>query len=238
MFTRNIAATLALVALNGQAATLIEVKSPEGQTKVYREGARSRMDTANGGYMVVDSEAQTMFLVMPNERQVMDMSAMLKTPPPAEGGPVKVTFKRGAGPRIAGYTTTHYQYLADGKTCGSVMASEQALKDSGLQETLATMQRMAARADAVMAAFNARTDPCQRAGTRFADHAPEIGIPMRVTIGAGQLVTEIVRIDKDTKLPPNAFAVPDGYQTLNTGSLLQQLPNMQDMIQQMQRPPR
>jgi hypothetical protein len=237
MFIRNLLTALALIAFNSQAATLIEVKTPEGQTKVYRDGARSRMDTADGGYMLVDSQAETMFLVMPNERRVMDMSQMLKTAPPAgDGSPIKVTFKKeGSGPRIAGYMTTQYQYAVDDKACGTVMASEQALEDSGLQETFAMMQRMAARADAMMMAFNARTDPCQRAGTRFSEHARDIGIPMRITMGKGQLISEIVRIEKETKLPPNAFTVPDGYQVLNTGQLLQQLPNVQEMMQQMQR---
>jgi hypothetical protein len=87
----------------------------------------------------------------------------------------------------------------------------------------------------MMMAFNARTDPCQRAGTRFSEHARDIGIPMRITMGKGQLISEIVRIEKETKLPPNAFTVPDGYQVLNTGQLLQQLPNVQEMMQQMQR---
>ena len=236
MYTRYLLTALTLIAFNSQAATLIEVKTPEGQTKVYRDGARSRMDTADGGYMLVDSQAETMLLVMPSERRVMDMSQMLKTAPPAgDGNPVKVTFKKeGSGPRIAGYKTTQYQYAADGKACGTVMASEQALEDSGLEEAFAMMQRMAARADAMMMAFNARTDPCQRAGTRFSEHARDIGIPMRITMGKDQLISEIVRIEKQAKLPPNAFVVPDGYQVMNTGQLLQQLPNMQEMMQQMQ----
>jgi hypothetical protein len=235
MFIRTLLTALALIASNSQAATLIEVKTPEGLAKVYRDGPHSRMDTGDG-YMLVDSEAETMFMVMPKERQVMDMSQMLKTAPPAgDGTAVKVSFKKaGSGPRIAGYTTTQYQYAADGNACGTVMASEQALKDSGLQETFAIMQRMAARADAMMMAFNARTDPCQRAATRFSEHARGIGIPMRITTGKGQLVSEIVRIEKDAKLPPNAFTIPAGYQVQNTGQLLQQLPNIQDMMQQMQ----
>ncbi len=236
MFTGKLLTALALVAFNVQAATLIEVKSPEGQTKVYRDGTRSRMDTGDGGYMVLDSQAETLFVVMPKQRQVMDMSQMLKTAPPAgNGSPVKVTFKKaGSGPRIAGYTTTEYQYAADGKACGTVLASQQALDDSGLQEAFAVMQRMAARADAMMMAFNARTDPCQRVATRFSEHARDIGIPMRITMGTDQLVSEIVRIEKDARLPPDAFTIPAGYQVQNTGQLLRQLPNIQEMMQQMQ----
>jgi hypothetical protein len=236
MFIRNALATLALLVFSAQAATLIEVKTAEGQANVYRDGTRSRMDTANGSYMLVDSQAETMFVVMPKERRVMDMSQMLKTAPPAgKGGPVKVIFKKeGSGPRIAGYKTTQYRYAADGKVCGTVLASEQALEDSGLQEAFDTMQRMGARADAIIMAFNAHTDPCQRVATRFSDHAQKIGIPMRITLGNDQLVSEIVRIEKDARLPPDAFAIPAGYQVQNTGQLLQQLPNIQGIMQQMQ----
>jgi hypothetical protein len=235
MFIRNVLAALALVAASGQAATLIEVRTPDGEATVYRDGTRSRMDTGDG-YMLVDSQAETLFVVMPKERRVMDMSQMLKTAPPAgNGDPVKVTFKReGVGPRIAGYKTTQYRYAVDGKACGRVMASEQALKDSGLQEAFDTMQRMAARADSIMMAFNARTDPCQRAGTRFSEHAQTIGIPMRITLGEDRLLSEITRIEKDARLPPNAFTIPAGYQVQNTGQLLQQLPNIQEMMQQLQ----
>lgn len=236
MFTRNFLTALALVTFNCQAATLIEVKTPEGQTKVYRDGARSRMDTGDGGYMLVDSQAETMFVVMPEKRQVLDMSSMLKNAPPAgTGKPVKVAFKKeGSGPRIAGYPTTQYRYSADGKACGLVMASEQALKDSGLQEAFAVMQRMAARADAMMMAFSPGIDPCQRAGTRFSEHAQGIGAPLRITTDKGQLVSEVVRIEKNAKLPPNAFAIPAGYQMQNTGQMMRQVPNLQDIMQQMQ----
>jgi hypothetical protein len=114
------------------------------------------------------------------------------------------------------------------------MASEQALKDSGLHETFEIMQRMAARADAMMMAFTPDIDPCQRAGTRFSEYAQSIGVPLRITAGDGQLVSEVVRIEKDARLPPNAFAVPAGYQMQNTGQMMRQVPNLQDMMQQMQ----
>jgi hypothetical protein len=236
MFSRKLLTLVVLGAFNSHAATMIEVKTPEGQTKVYRDGARSRMDTGDG-YMVVDSKAETMVMVMPSQRRVLDMSAMLKTPPPAAAGasPLKIAFtKQGSGPRIAGYTTTQYRYSANGKACGTVLASAQALKDSGLQETFDIMQRMSARADAIMTAFSPGIDPCQRAGTRFSEHAEGIGVPMRITATDGTLVSEIVRIEKDAKLPPDAFAIPAGYQVQDTGQLMRQMPNVQEMMQQMQ----
>jgi len=235
MFKTTLLAALALMAFNSQAATLIEVKSSQGQSKVWRDGALSRMDTGDGGYVVVDSQAETMLVVVPKERRVMDMSALLKSPGAASGNGIQVVFKKqGSGPRIAGYTTTQYTYSANGKACGTVLASPQALKDTGLQDALDMMQRMATRADALMSAFNSQADPCQRAGAQLSEHAGNIGAPMRITAANGGLVSEIVRIDKDAKLPPNAFAIPAGYQVVNTGQLLRQVPNIQDIMQQMQ----
>jgi hypothetical protein len=235
MFKTCLLIALTLAAFHVQAATLIEVKSSQGQSKVWRDGSLSRMDTNDGGYMVVDSKAETMFVVMPKDRRVMDMSGLLRAPGLAGGNGIKVVFsKQGNGPRIAGYTTTQYSYTANGKACGSVLASPQAMKDTGLQDTLDMMQRMATRADALMSAFNSKADPCQRAGTQLSEYAATIGAPMRITATNGQLISEIVRIDKNASLPPDAFAIPEGYQVVNTGQMLRQLPNLQDMMQQMQ----
>jgi len=235
MPTRKLLLTLALVAFNSHAATVIEVKTPEGQTKVYRDGARSRVDAGDGSYMLVDSKAGTLRMVVPAQRQVMDMSQMLKTPPPANGAPVDVTLQKlGNGQVIAGYPTTRYHYLANGTDCGTVLASEQALEDSDLHETFEVMERMAARADAIMTTFNEHVLPCQRAGTRFSDYAKKIGVPMRVTGPGGELLSEIVRIDKNAKLSPDTFSIPAGYQVRNTGQLLQQLPDIGEMMKQMQ----
>lgn len=240
MLRNFLPAALLLLACQAQAATLIEVKTAEGQTRIFRDGTRSRMDTSDGGYMLVDSKAQTMFVVMPKERQVMDMSQMLKTPAGnSSTNPLDMQFKKqGGGPRVAGYTTVNYQYSANGKICGNVLVSKQAHADAGLQETFETMERMAGRADALMQAFNSNLDPCQRADNRFSEHARNIGIPMRITSGNGRLVSEIVRIEKNAKLPPDAFTIPAGYQVQNVGQMMQQMPNMQDIMQQLQEPGR
>lgn len=228
-------AGLALVAFNCQAATLIEVKSPQGQSKVWRDGSMSRMDTGDGGYVVVDSKAETMLVVMPKQRRVMDMSDLLKGSGPAGGNGIKVAFsKQGSGPAVAGYATTLYSYSADGKACGNVLASPKAMQDSGLQDALDMMQRMATRADALVSAFSSGSDPCQRAGTQLSEHAGRIGAPMRITSPDGRLVSEIVRIDKHASLPPGAFDIPEGYQVVNTGQMMRQLPNLQNLMQQMQ----
>ncbi len=224
---------LALIAGNTLAATMLEIRSDEGLTKVYKDGSRSRMESGDG-YMVIDSKAETLFVVMPNERRAIDLSSALKTPARGSSKPVSINFrKKSAGPRIAGYKTLQYDYIADGKHCGSLFASADALDDTGLEDTFEMMERMAAKADALMIAFNSNPDPCERADSQFARYLRKIGIPMRVQSSNGKLVSEIVRIEKNAKLPPNAFVVPAGYQVQDAGQMMQQMPNMQEMMQQM-----
>ena len=223
---------LTLITGNTLAATMLEIKSDEGLTKVYKDGSRSRMESGDG-YMVIDSKAETLFVVMPNERRAIDMSSALKTPVEGASKPVSINFnKKNAGPRIAGYKTIQYDYISDGKHCGSLFASADALDDTGLGDTFKMMERMAAKADALMMAFNSNPDPCERADNQFARYLKKIGMPMRIQSANGKLVSEIVRIEKNAKLPPNAFTVPAGYQVQDAGQLMQQMPNMQEMLQQ------
>lgn len=231
---RLLLTTLLLVSAGPTAAaTLIEVKSSEGLTRIYTEGSKARMESGRDGYMIVDNQAKTLLVVMPAERRVMDMSDALQGPDPqTSGDAIDIKFnKEGNGPRIAGYPTTRYSYSANGQPCGSLLASRQALEDSGLDSAFKMMERMASRADAMRMAFNSNTPPCERAGTQFSRHVKKIGVPMRITAGNGQLVSEITRIDTGAKLPANAFTVPAGYQVQDTGKMMREA---QQMMQQMQ----
>jgi len=234
---RIIAITVSLLlTCQVHAATLIELKTPQGQGKVYRDAGHTRLENGDGSYVLIDSKAKTFLMVTPKERQVRDLSQLVNAPVGAQNkSPLAVRFKSlGAGPAIAGYKTTRYQYSANGKACGALLASKQALQDAALQDSFEMMERMGARADAMMQIFNKGTDPCQRAGTRFSEHFGAVGIPMRVSDVNGKLISEITRIDKKAALPPGAFTVPAGYRTLNTGEMIRQLPNVQDIMRQMQ----
>jgi hypothetical protein len=224
---------LALFAGNASAATMLEIKSDEGKTRVYKDGSHSRMESGDG-YMIIDSKAETLFVVMPGERRAIDMSSALKTQASSSGKPVDIDFrKQNAGPRIAGYKTHKYDYIADGEHCGSLFASADALNDTGLEDTFEMMERMAARADAMLAAFSNDRDPCERADSQFARYLKEIGIPMRIQAANGKLVSEIIRIEKNARLPPNAFVVPAGYQVQDAGQMMRQMPDMQKIMEQM-----
>ncbi len=233
--TQYILLTILMVMTNYTlAATLIEITNNNKLAKIYIDGAQSRIESGTDGYMIIDNQEQTLFVVIPGQRRIMDMSQTLRAPASSGGGnPVKTVFKKnGSGPRIAGYQTTRYSYSANGHQCGTILASKQALKDTGLGSAFKTMERMASRADAMMMAFNKNTDPCERAGTQFSSHAEIIGVPMRITSSSGQLISEVTRIEKNAKLPSNAFTVPSGYQVQNTGQLMQNAEKIMQQIQQ------
>jgi len=220
---------LALTATTGNAATRIDIKNPEGVATVYIDGARSRMDNGEQGYMILDSQANSMQLVMPAQRQVIDMSFALHVPQPGSES-VKLNFtKTGTGPRIAGYETSRYNFSADDQQCGSLLGSTAALKDAKLGEALEMMEKMAKRSAAMVSSFRA-VAPCERATTALSQYAAEVGLPMRVTIGK-QVLSEIVRLEPDARLPPNTFTVPAGYQRQNPAQMMQ---GAQRLMQQMQ----
>jgi len=190
----------------------------------------------NRGYMVIDSAQQTMHMVIPEQRMVMDMSDTLKNAPgTAAGSGLKINIsKQGSGPRVAGYKTTRYSYSASSKDCGTLFTSQDAMEDAGMSEVFEMMERMSSQADAMMSAFNQNADPCQHSSSQLTKRLQDIGVPMRVLDAKGTVLSEVMRIDKKAKLPANAFDIPPDYQVQNTHKMMQKIPDMQEIMKQMQ----
>lgn len=224
MLRQLVFAILTVTAGTLQAAALVEMKTQEGMTRIYSEGTQARMDVGNGSYMLIDSKASTLFVIMPDKQRAMDMSHLLNNPPARTREDITDLNleKQGNGPRVAGYSTERYRYTAGGKSCGDLLSSREALDDSGLQQAFDTLQRLSAHADAIMQQFARRDDPCQQVGNSFATRIREVGIPMRVTLADGTLLSEIVRLETNASLPANAFDVPAGYTRINAGAMVDQ----------------
>lgn len=225
-----------------QAATLVEIRSGGETTKIYQEGAMSRLEMpGDRGYMVIDSARQTLQMVIPAQHMVMDMSDTLKNAPGA-GSEVKIEIdKQGSGPKIAGYKTTRYRYSANKKSCGTLFTSRDAMDDAGLSEVFEMMERMSAQTDAMMSAFNSNADPCQRSSSKLTRRLKAIGVPMRVLDAKGTVLSEVINIDRKAKLPANAFTIPADYKVQNTHKMMQgvqqqmqNMPDMKKMMEQMQ----
>jgi hypothetical protein len=187
------------------------------------------------GFVLIDTDRQTLFVVMPDQRMALDMSDTLKTDARDSGNPVNASFsKEGGGPTIAGYRTYRYGYTVGETRCGTVFASREALDHAGMQDLFAMMERMAGQAQAVMRAFSPGTDPCQQADRKLGTKVQSVGAPMRVLDAGGTLVSEITRIDRSAELPADAFAIPAGYRVQDAAQMLQLLPGVQQLLQQME----
>ncbi|MFQ5644912.1 MAG: DUF4412 domain-containing protein [Thiogranum sp.] len=240
---RYLIATCFIALPAAQAATLVEIRGGGDITKIYQEGAKSRMEMpGERGYMVIDSDEQTMHMVIPGQRMVMDMSDTLKNAPDSTGETSIDISKQGSGPRIAGYKTTRYSYSADNRNCGTLFTSPEAMQDAGMSEVFEMMERMSSQAESMMSAFKQNADPCERSGSQLTRRLKDIGAPLRVMDAKGTVVSEVLRIDKKAELPANAFVIPADYQVQNTHKMMQgiqrqmqNMPDMQKMMEQMQR---
>lgn len=234
------------------AATLIEVTSEDGgQTQVMMDGNQSRIDMGEGqGYMLIDHKKQTMFAVIPEKKQILDMSGDM----PSMGGRTAPKIKtelvsNGSGPTIAGYSTKKFTLKAEGKICGTLFGSKAAMETTGIARLFESMKAMAEKQRAAMGGYAAMIDVCTRANMDFSSQGIKVGVPMRMLDANGKITSEIKSIKMNASLPANAFTLPKGYETItmadqmkrarqglnqNMGQGHGQMPDMQQMMKQMQ----
>jgi hypothetical protein len=182
-----------------------------------------RMDS-EGGYMLMDWEANKMYLVSPEEGMAMDMSHVMAAQPKGgeNSGPRAVVSKVGDGPDIAGYDTVHYRISVGGEHCQDIYTSKKAYKDLDAEDLFDRMQKLA---DADMEEMDEWSTPCDYAdqGLDFA----ELGFPMRTEYVESGEWDEVRKIVPDAGEPEGGFDVPAGLEVMD----------MSQMMQFMQRPP-
>lgn len=239
------AATAALLTLSlpGHSAVMIEMKDSQGMSRIYADGARGHMEMSGGNeYMVINGNDNTYYMVSPDEKSVMDMSGFMQNAP-ASGpkGSVKTELNRkGKGPEIAGYSTIEYDMLANGKHCGVIFGSRDALDE--VNEFAEVFSKMAARGSEMASQFGMPQDPCVAAAAESPEMLKKTGLPMRSLDENGVLQNEVVRIDTHAKLPENAFRIPPDYQRQDMAQMQreaqeqmqQYMPQMEQMMKQMQ----
>ena len=215
------------------AATLIESMAAEGGgQRMWVEGSRMRSEGGEGSeYALVDLETRKMYVVSPEQGQVLDMSGAFQTPLGQGAEPalpdVDVA-RQGSGPEIAGYETEHYVISAGGGRCGEVFTSKKALADTGMGEMITMMGDLNSAMSMSMDQTSA--DPCDLADD-VVDYR-EIGLPLK-TLGAdGQQEELVTRIELGAEVPPGGFDVPSAYPVTDFAQMMQQM--MQHMQQQMQ----
>ncbi len=231
---KKLISLLMLLPCSAMAATLIESMDMNGNmSQLYIEGNMARMEMPNKqGYMVVDTSKRTMRAVIPEQKMVMDMSDMLgENRGETSSGIDFKTSKKGSGPKIAGYSTEEYTLTANSKYCGSLFISAAAMRDAdiaGFADTMISFsQGIRNRMAGLRGMMGQKPRPCQEARTASAAEFKNKGFPMRIVSPNKRVINEVKSINKNAKLPANAFSIPSDYAVTNPNQM------MQDAMKQM-----
>jgi len=252
LLKKTLSLALCLFGNTAIAATLIEVTSQNGgQTQVMMDGSKSRIDMGERqGYVLIDYKKQTMYAVIPEKRQILDMGGDM----PSMGGKPAPKIKtelvlNGSGPTIAGFPTKKFTLKAEGKVCGTLFGSKAAMETTGINKLFKSMKTMADKQRAAMGGYAAMIDVCTRANMDFASQGEKAGVPMKMLNANGKITSEIKSINTNASLPADAFVLPSGYQTITMAEQMNsakqgmgqsmnngrgQMPDMQHMMKQMQ----
>jgi len=217
------------------AGTIVTLKSDDGNSTIMTDGKYAKMTTGEGSYIIVDYKTNAVKIVDAKRKEVM----LLRVEDLPKGGrPPKVSLSiknLGAGPAIAGYQTKKFDYKVNGKSCGIIYGSIDAYQLEGVKALFHAMQTIAKRQQAMMGGFAGMIDDCTLGDIKMSDHVNTIGVPMR-TEKNGKIDSEIVKIQKNTSLPNNAFSIPSSYKTKTvSGEIKKAQQSMGDMQQQMQK---
>lgn len=196
---------LAGASLGASATSLTEIEANGHRTQLFVDGSKGRMDGVEGGYMLVNSQTNKLYLVAPKHGQAVDISSYLGKAAARPGA--KTRFKpAGNGPSIAGYATKRYNYTVGEQFCGSVYTSKQALADSGAKVLVQAMERIGARSRAA----NGDAGSCGRGRDNVVKVIASLGLPMRITASNGTVESEVVRVDTNARPPAGGFELPAG----------------------------
>ena len=227
---------MAILPLSTVASTLIESKESDGMvTRIYIDGDKARFESpGDQGYAVFDAAKKTMYYVAAPQRLVVDMSPSLQ----GQGGQTKPSpamqlKSKGRGPKLLGYATTEYEQIVNGQHCGSLFASTQALKDSGVSNFVKGFSIMMAEMNSMFAGMmEQHMDDCDKAALALNDKILEIGLPLKSFDRHRRQETEVIKLDKKAQLPAGAFAIPGDYKMITPQQFVQEM--MQQMPQDME----
>lgn len=235
---------LALFAVTSvSAGTVIEIQSKGDLTTVLTNGQYARMNIPGSDYVIIDYRKQQAEVVSPQKHQVMLLDAKIMASA-NNASAVRTSLNLlGNGPAIAGYQTQKYSYAANGKSCGVIYGSREAISANGMNDLLQAMKTMLEQQRAALGGFAGFVDDCTLADMQVTDHLKTIGVPMR-TERNGMIDSEIKSIKLDVTLPENTFVIPASYKTITMQDNMQassknmastrQQPQVQEMMQQLQ----
>ena len=215
------------------AAVLIESKQGNGSIdKVYIKGAQVRIDSsAEPGYVLINTDKGTMHAVNHTEKQIMDIGEAIsqnkQEMPNKNKYNIKFT-RKGSGPTIAGYSTTHYVVMVNGQKCSDEYTSKKMMNDLGVEKTFKKLMAMFKDLVPDMSGMM-NQDPCMAAEQQISENYMKHGFPMRSVNKDGSLETEVVRIKKKASVPAGGFDFPKGYKMVDMSQMMQGMPAMPQM---------
>ncbi len=198
---------------NAQAGVRLLMEHKEGRSEMLLEGTKARINPPQEGFsLLFDASSGVRLMVSTKHRQVVEMPA--KSPEKGQAPDTDLR-EQGSGPEVAGYATTRYVLQADGKPCGEILASPEALADLGGAETTRVFRGMSGGPQG----RNFTPGPCELAFENLAKHFGEIGFPLRVR-GSDGNDSRVVRIGTGVRFEPGTFAAPEGYERRSLKGLM------------------
>ena len=246
MKTFPITLLLLLFATGLQADVQIKIKDGGGRVStISSNGKAVRIDERSmPGYVLIDYASGEFMMVDTSRRQIMH-SNLGGGGASAQGGvPVRLV-ESGPGPKIAGYPTRKLAFSAAGKSCGTIYASRELLKDRSVVAMFESMRTMQQRTRGMMGGMAGMLDDCQRANLSLADALEANGAPMRIVGANGNLISEVVAVDSNVTLGREYYQAPAGMPRVDLdkqiGEAMQQgkqmmenMPDMNQIMEQMQ----
>jgi len=143
-------------------------------------------------------------------------------PKPPWGDSVKAKLvKRGNGPKIAGYSTKHYQLKALDKACSDYYFSKTAAKVDYIEAFIDASNKM----------VNSRkvkgmpVHPCQQAQDELEADMKKHGVTLKLVFKGGKdhVMYEITSIQTGVKVPADVFALPtSGYKMMSEQDMIEE----------------
>lgn len=212
-------------------AVAIDTKDDEGLNQtLWLENGKMRVDSGEEeGYMLFNAKTNTMYIVDPEEKKVMDMSSFLTKSSAGKNRFKMKVKKRGKGPVIAGYSTSHYAFFANGKKCTDEYLSKKALNDVGSTTIFDALSKLGQ----MEGLPSESVDPCDSVDGSSGDLYKKYGFPLRIVNDDGSLDLEVIKISKKRKMPKGGFDLPAGYAVEDVGNIMQKamqnMPSMKEM---------
>lgn len=216
------------------------VKDFGGQTStINSDGRKARIETAQmPGYAIVDFGKGELLAVDPQRQEIVRMSLVGEEAATADATLDVNLAKKGDGPKIAGYPTRKFKITANGEKCGTVYASKKLLENSSIKAMFESMRAMQKMVGGMSARFRGSMPVCQRANLALADAMDSSGAPMKVVDAGGRLISEVVSVDTNSKVPGGYYQVPAGMKIVSMEQMMnqatQQMQGMPDMNQLLQ----